>query len=292
MIDIDSLKTFLTVSETGSFSKAAEQLYLTQPAISKRVAGLESSLHTRLFDRLGRSVTLTEAGHILRRRARQIVQELDDSRREIANLSTEISGDLRMATSHHIGLHRLPPILREFTAQHPHVELDLSFVDSESALRAVEDGTLEIAVVTLPIKNTPGINSETIWRDNLQFVAYSQHPLAQLTEPLTLQTLSTYQAILPAPNTHTRQLVDSLFAKNELQIQTRLSTNYLETIKMLVSIGLGWSVLPEIMLSSELKVLDITGKRIQRQLGIVWHPARTLSNAAKVMMALCRNYAD
>ena len=116
-MDTNSLRTFITTAELESFSLAAEQLYLTQPAISKRIAALEEELGAKLFDRIGRHVSLTEAGRTLLQRARIILQEVEDSRRLISNLSGTVSGRLSIGTSHHIGLHRLPPVLRRYSAE-------------------------------------------------------------------------------------------------------------------------------------------------------------------------------
>ncbi len=106
-MDLANLSAFIAIAETGSFSGAADRLFLTQPAISKRIAGLEQQLGVRLFDRLGREVTLTEAGRALLPRAYQILNVLDDTRRALTNLTGAVSGRLTLATSHHIGLHRL-----------------------------------------------------------------------------------------------------------------------------------------------------------------------------------------
>ena len=128
-MDLANLSAFIAIAESGSFSGAAERLFLTQPAISKRIAGLEQQLDVRLFDRLGREVTLTEAGRALLPRAYQILNVLDDTRRALTNLNGAVSGRLTLATSHHIGLHRLPPLLRVFTRQYPAVALDIQFMD-------------------------------------------------------------------------------------------------------------------------------------------------------------------
>ena len=103
-MDIANLNAFVSVAETGSFSTASEHLYLTQPAISKRVSALETELDIQLFDRIGRKVTLTEAGAALLSRARSILQQVEDTKRAIKNLSGHISGKLSIGTSHHIGL--------------------------------------------------------------------------------------------------------------------------------------------------------------------------------------------
>ncbi len=113
-MDTQSLQAFLAVADCGSFSRAAEQLHLTQPAVSKRIAVLENQTRARLFDRIGRRVSLTEAGRVLLPRARQILVMVDDSRRALGNLDGDVGGELILATSHHIGLHRLPPILGDY----------------------------------------------------------------------------------------------------------------------------------------------------------------------------------
>ena len=148
-MDLASLNAFIAIAETGSFSEAGERLHLTQPAVSKRIASLEQQLSVRLFDRLGREVSLTEAGRALLPRAYQILNVLDDTRRALSNLSGDISGRLTLATSHHIGLHRLPPLLRAFTKAYPQVALDIQFLDSEVAYEEILHGRVELAVITL-----------------------------------------------------------------------------------------------------------------------------------------------
>ena len=169
-MDIDALQAFVAVAENQSFSQAAAQLFLTQPAVSKRVAGLESELDTRLFDRIGRKVELTETGLALLPKARNILLDVEDSRRAISNLSGKIGGRLSIGTSHHIGLHRLPPVLRSFTKQFSDVELDLHFMDSEEACRAVEHGDLELGIVTLPLEAPTDLHVHFIWPDPLAVV--------------------------------------------------------------------------------------------------------------------------
>ena len=149
-MDFANLQAFVAVAEQRSFSRAAGQLFLTQPAISKRIAGLEEELGSPLFDRIGHQVQLTEAGRALLPRARRLLRDLEDSRRAIRNLSGQIAGQLSVGTSHHIGLHRLPAVLRHYTAAYPTVELDLQFMESEQVCHGVLHGDCELGVVTLP----------------------------------------------------------------------------------------------------------------------------------------------
>ncbi|HIK75285.1 MAG TPA: LysR family transcriptional regulator [Alcanivorax sp.] len=278
-MDTQALIAFLAVAESGSFSTAAERLFITQPAVSKRIAQLEQQLGTRLFDRVGRRIRLTEAGEALLPRARQVLLDLEDMGRAISNLTGTVSGTLRIGTSHHIGLHRLPPVLRRFSREYPDVKLDIHFIDSEEAWEAVLHGDLEMGVVTLPPQPDPRLHSQAVWQDPLVFMAAPEHPLARL-DRVTLETLTGYSAILPSPVTFTRRIVESLFEEQALTLNISMSTNYLETIHMMVSIGLGWSVLPETMLDDSVVRLNVDTALPVRRLGVVTHPGRSRSNAA------------
>lgn len=290
-MDTSSLHAFLAVADSGSFTGAAEKLFLTQPAVSKRIAQLEEQLGARLFDRIGRQVHLTEAGRALLPRARQVIRDLEDMGRAIGSLSAEVSGTLRIGTSHHIGLHRLPPVLRQFSRHYPQVQLDIHFIDSEEAWEGVLQGDLELGVVTLPPSPDERVYSEAIWDDPLVFMAAPEHPLA--TQPdVSLAMLTEYAALLPSPVTFTRRIVESLFSDNALNLNISMSTNYLETIHMMVSIGLGWSVLPATMLDSQVVRLPVQEALMHRQLGFVMHPARSLSNAAQRFLDILREHGD
>ena len=284
-MDLANLNAFIAIAETGSFSLAAERLYLTQPAVSKRIAGLEQQLKVRLFDRLGREIGLTEAGRALLPRAYQILGVLDDTRRALTNLSGEISGRLTLATSHHIGLHRLPPLLRAFTRSHPEVALDIQFLDSEVAYEEVLHGRAELAVITLAPETREPVRAVMVWDDPLDFVAAPEHPLAR-SGSISLADVARHPAVFPGGNTFTHHIVRRLFEREGLTPNIGMSTNYLETIKMMVSIGIAWSVLPRTMLDEQVTRLPLPGIQLDRQLGYILHSERTLSNAARAFMAL------
>ncbi|MDI1303203.1 MAG: LysR family transcriptional regulator [bacterium] len=284
-MDTATLTAFMEVARAESFSQAATNLHLTQPAISKRISSLEQSLGVELFDRVGRRIALTEAGRALLPRAQQLLLELEDMRRAVGNLSGPVNGTLKVGTSHHIGLHRLPPVLRAFSTQYRDVRLDLRFIDSEEAYDAVLSGDLELGIVTLPPIPDARLIAREIWDDPLAFVAGIDHPLAK-QKKVTLADLTQHAAILPSSSTFTRQIAARLFHDSGLEMKLSMTTNYLETIKMMASIGLGWSVLPASMADHELKILKINGIDLHRSLGVVYHPRRTLSRAAQAMLDL------
>ena len=289
-MEISSLKAFLAVAEAGSFSQAADRLHLTQPAVSKRIAQLEQQLDARLFDRIGRTITLTEAGLSLLSRANIIMRQVEDTEREIRNLNGQVGGQLSLATSHHVGLWRLPRVLRSYVMRHPDVTLDLHFMDSEIAHERIIQGELEMAIITLPPAPHQRLIAEPIWRDELVFVCSRSHPLAS-RQNLTLALLAEHAAVLPDMTTFTGRIVKRMFEEQGLHLPVGMSTNYLETIKMLIGAGLGWSVLPKTMIEDDVAVLDIDID-IERTLGVIHHMNRTLSNAGEAFINLLRGDSD
>lgn len=284
-METSNLQAFIKVAETGSFSLAAQQLFLTQPAISKRIKLLEDQFGSRLIDRKGKNIHLTQTGIALLPMARQILQEIHATHQLIADMEGSPMGSLSMATSHHIGLHRLPPVLRAYSAQYPDVDLDLSFMDSEQACQQIERNVLEMAVVTLPFEQSERLEFTTIWVDELKLTCAIDHPLAQLFAP-TFEDLVRFPAVLPSVGTFTREAIETALVDVLDELKVSLETNYLETIKMMVSVGLGWSILPQSMIDSGLSIIDIEGFESTRQLGIVLHKNRSHSKAVIAMLDL------
>ncbi|MES2683586.1 MAG: LysR family transcriptional regulator [Pseudomonadota bacterium] len=283
-MDTQALSAFLEVADTASFSKAAERLFLSQPAVSKRIATLEDQLGRQLFDRVGRQISLTDAGRALLPYARRVLHDIEDGRRALSMLSEKVEGRLSIGTSHHIGLHRLPTVLRAYTLAYPQVDLDIQFMDSEVACEAVLAGKLELGIVTLPSQPLPQLKSRLVWPDPLAVVVAPAHPLAALKRP-KLDDLAEHPAVLPDEATYTHRIVTAALTQHGLKPRIRLATNYLETLKMLVVIGLGWSVLPRSMLDKDLIALPIRELSLERELGVVWHEKRTLSAAATALIA-------
>jgi DNA-binding transcriptional LysR family regulator len=288
-VDTQNLRAFLLVAESGSFSKAAKRLHLTQPAVSKRIAQLEAQLNVSLFDRIGRRISTTEAGEALLPHARAVHLELQAAQQSVRDLAGEVRGRLRLATSHHIGLHRLPPLLSFFSKAFPAVQLDIDFMDSEKAYELTLQGEVELAVVTLAPSSIVNIVTRPIWLDPLDFMVQEGTQLTR-KKALGLKELSQHPAILPGLNTYTGQIVKSLFEQRSLPIQIAITTNYLETIRMMASVGLGWTVLPRSMRDPSLATLPIRDARIERTLGAIHHEGRSLSRAAQAFIEALESF--
>ncbi len=287
-MELGQLSAFVAVSHQGSFSAASTALHLTQPAVSKRVAQLEASLGVQLLDRIGRQVLLTEAGQTLLPRAQRLLRDAEAAQQALQELQHAISGPLRIASSHHIGLHRLPPVLRQFHALYPQVALDIQFLDSEQAWQGVARGTIELALTTLaPEADAHTLTAIELWDDPLSFVMAPSHPLAS-RKKLQLRDLSQHPAILPEAGTFTHRIVAEAFAERGLPLQLRMATLNMETLKMLTAVGLAWSVLPQTMLDDQLKAVAISEVQLKRKLGCIMHGKRTLSRAAQAFLGLLR----
>ncbi len=288
-MDTQLLRAFIRVTEKQSFSAAAQELGLTQSAMSKRIALLEQQLSQPLFDRIGRKVLLTEAGSILLPHAKNIVRSIEETEQLMQQQEKEISGELKLATSHHIGIHRLPSILKDYRQQYPNVHLQLHFIDSEQAIESITSGDFDLAVITLPeSKDEDGssdIQYHLLWEDPMQIVVNPQHPLHS-KKRVKVSDLSSYPAILPDINTRTTSLVKKLFAEQQYELNITMTTNHLDAIKMMVAVGLGWSALPASLIDKTLHTLSLTGTSLTRELGCIHLRNRTLSNASRAMLNL------
>lgn len=294
-MDVDSLSAFVTTIKEQSFSKAAIKLNLTQPAITKRIQNLENQLSVKLFERLQREIILTEAGEALLPHALNVLHEIDNAKLAIVNIHATISGQLRIVASHHIGLHRLPLILKNFSKRYPDVDLKLNFLDSESASPLLKDNQADIAFITIPSDMNQDYESHLVWEDPMSFICGKSHPLSKL-EVVHPSDLSKHNAILPSITTLTYRVVETIFKQNRVKLKASIPTNYLETMKMMASVDMGWSVLPNTMIDEELVVIplsekfrqsgqgDITKHPVSRKLGAISYRKKNLSNAAKAFI--------
>ena len=281
-MQFDQLKALVSVAQHNSFSDAANALNLTQPAVTKRIQALEEAAGSPAFDRVGRRVIPTPAGKILIAQARKILALVDDTMNQLSTLAESVAGSLSLATSHHIGLHRLAPVLQHFVADYPEVKLNVTFEDSEVAHELVRRGEVELAVVTLNPEGDQRLLSWAVWDDPLVFVANEP------SDAESLEDLAQKPCVLPGLSTYTGKIVTQRFAKQGIVLTPAMSTNYLETIGMLVQVGLGWSVLPRSM-SSGLFEMNIDCEPMSRTLGVVTHPDRATSSAAAAFVDVLLN---
>lgn len=176
---LEQLRIFATVAEMLHFTRAAEVLHLSQPAVSAAIAALEAEHGLRLFDRIGRRVELTAAGHLLHGQARAILAKVEEAGTMLAELSGLSRGSLRLAASQTVGNHWLPLRLLRFAGAYPGIRVDLSIGNTEQVAEAVRDGRAELGIAEGVVTDS-SLVSEAIDGDRLRLVVGAGHPWASL----------------------------------------------------------------------------------------------------------------
>src|SRR5580700_10647144 len=239
-MDYDQLASFLEVARLQSFSRAAEKIYRTQPAISAQIRLLEQECVERLFDRSGKRVQLTQAGEILQRYAQKIIDLHRDALQAIAELNQTARGKLLLGANEATCLYVLPKTFARFKQLYPLVQISIYRSFSHKIVQKVQEGAVEIGVVTLP-QTAPNLEVLLVHSDEMQLAVPAKHPLAK-HRSVTLEEIVQYPLIIPKTG-RTRVVVDRLLRekRNELQVSMELAS--VETIKKFVGAGLGVSFL-------------------------------------------------
>jgi DNA-binding transcriptional LysR family regulator len=286
-MDIDLLKTFLTVARLKSFTLAAKELQLTQPALSKRIKRLEVMVDSQLFDRVGNHVVVTEAGQLLQQQAPQIISDIEDAVQNIRDLSGKVSGQLHIGTSHYIGLHLLPSYLEQYVDTFEQVNVNIDFIDSELAYERVLSGDLELALLTFPQQKDPRLEHQLIWKEKLAIVCHQDYKLTLEDNPL--QHLADYPCILPPAHTFPRELFELQLQQAGIKLGKVKTANYLEVIAKLVACKMGWTLLPTRLLSEPLTSISSDQFISDREMGVIHRSNKTLSNASQELVKLLKN---
>lgn len=288
-MDFYQLNYFKKTAELQSIGQAAKELSVTQPAVSKQIKALEEELGQRLFDRIGKRVFLTRAGELLYSYTERILAAIGEAKTAIRDLSQTCSGDLVIGLSDHIGLHRLPAVLKAYIDTFPEVNLKLRCHRSETVIEMVRKNLLDLGVVTLP-KSGDNLILLPIWKDPMSLVVYRGHPLEGRVT-VRLQDIAGYDLILPERGTTTRAIIDSLFSQRRLSPRVAMEVAYLETIKVFVKVGLGVSIIPDTAVEEEVKAgslhrLPLVDAEFSRDLGVVYLREKFLSRAAREFLAI------
>ncbi len=289
-MDYDQLTSFLEVAKLQSFSRAAEKIYRTQPAISAQVRLLEQECGERLFDRSGKKVLLTPAGEILQRYAQQIVQLHSDALQAVAELNQTPRGKLMIGANEATCLYVLPKTFARVKELYPLVQISIYRNFSHKILQKVHEGAVEIGIVTLPLAAG---NMEVIplFRDEIQVVVPVNHPLAK-SRSVTVEEVANYPLILPKMG-RTRVVFDRLLRDHRDHVQISMELASVETIKKFVGAGLGVSLISRTYAQPEvaaglLKLVPLGGVKLYRELGLIYRRDRYLSLPAKVFIEVVR----
>jgi DNA-binding transcriptional LysR family regulator len=284
-LNLDQLKSFGLVIETGSFSAAADRLGISQPAVSLQIRQLERHLAVRLVERVGKRAKATPAGMELLRHAHHIETAVENAVDALADHASGIAGRVRLGTGATACLHFLPAVLRGLREQFPELGVVVSTGNTEDQARKVEENSLDLALVTLPAAGR-SLTVMPVLDD--EFVAIGRADLAPLKARVAPADLGALPLVLFEPAANTRKLVDRWFAAGGLQPQPVMELGSVEAMKEMVAAGLGYAIVPGMSMVGrgahpELKTSRLN-PRMHRTLAVVIRRDKPVNKALRVVL--------
>jgi LysR family cyn operon transcriptional activator len=287
-MDLHQLRVFQAAIKSGGFTRAGEQLHLSQSTVSQHIKLLEEELGCSLFLRVGKRVLVTEAGNTLLQYAERIFRDVKNAEMAVREMNALKRGTVRLGVGPTTLTYRLPPILRDYIRRLPQIELIVLAGTTEFLLDAIRSQHVDLAVV-MSTTPQPGLRSVPLGREELVFVLNGKHPLARrrTLEPADLAGL---RFILYERHTAMQALIGSYFESLGITPRIAMEVENNEAIKSLVRAGLGASVIPLCAVAQEpadshLRVLRVKGKPLMRELSLLSADAEVLPKAIDSLAA-------
>ena len=289
-MDFDQLTTFVQVAKLKSFSKAGQKVFRSQSAVSAQIRQLEQAYKAKLLDRSAKSVELTPAGEVLFEYAERLLRLRDESMQIVADRGSVVQGPVTFGANEATCLYLLPDILAEFKRRYPLVHISIYRNFSHKILQRLEEGSLDLGIVTLPLKS-PNLKVHVINRDRLRFMVSSKNPLAQRSH-VTLEEIASAPLIFPKTG-YTRQVLDKLFRPHRSRLQVAMELPSIGMIKTFVAADVGISIISESFArdqvkSGEVKLLNVEGVDLWRELALVYRRDRSLPRAVQSLINMIR----
>jgi DNA-binding transcriptional LysR family regulator len=289
-MDLGELQVFLTVAKEGGFSRAAERLYRTQPAVSLTIRKLEESLQQPLFVRGARPVRLTDAGTLLREYAERLLNLRDEVKKGLLELEGLKRGELSLGVNES-SIHALLPVLARYRQMYPQVHLAVRRTFSRDIPGELLNYRLDLGVASF-VPQEPQLAAIKIFRDELAFVVAPKHRLAKRGRA-NLAELGQESFVAHIVESPFRQRVIQLFAKHHVPLRMSIDLPTIESIKRFVQMDIGVAIVPRMCvrweieqgLLAEVKVREL---RMPRDLYLLYRRREQLSHSAKAMFDLLK----
>ncbi len=295
-MDLAELEVLISLAQEGSFSRAAESLHRSQPAVSQAIRRLEDEVQAQLMDRTSRKVVLTAAGTALLGYARRMVALREDAKRSLDELRHFKRGLLRLAANESVCSYVLPPLLKAYRVALPQVKIEVQQCPSNGISSLLEEQDVDFGFLSFSPVNHDLI-SRLLFRDELALVVPPEHPLAK-ARAVTLHQLGSEKFVAHMARTPSRKRLLDLFAREGVPLNMVMELSSLETIKDFVKEGEGIAILPRMCCTRELETGElcspqVRGMAIGRDIRVVCTRARTQSPAAAAFLALLgRHYPE
>ncbi|AMP88449.1 LysR family transcriptional regulator [Legionella pneumophila] len=255
-MDIRDIKSFLAVIEYHSLTLAAKKLHVTQSAMSKRIRKIEDELNVRLIISEGSKLIFTEAAKQLIPYARQMFSAHQNMIHTLKN-SQKFTQSIIIGASVYVSHYVLPSFFKYLKETNPDIQAHLKTISEKEVEYILNHGTIDLAICPAREVSEKLLGDSLLWEEKLNLVVAANHELAHRTSALTLTELSQFPAILTEKGAALRDKIDTLFEKNQLVLNLGFEMSTIDAIKSLVEYGLGWSYLPDSLLSKKLKILTI-----------------------------------
>ena len=270
-MELDQLRYFCAIVDAGGFSRAARQIHVSQPSLSQQIRKLEDELGARLFDRLGRSVRLTELGRAFLPHARGVLRELEAARGDVLERKASIGGTICVGVIPTIAPYFLPPLLTAFSRQHPEARVTVVEEITPLLLEKLRAGGVDAALVALPLPvRSHEFEALPLLREKLYAVLPNRHPLAR-GPALSLSDLSGEPFLLLRDGHCFREIAVAACKRAHLNPQIVFESGQFSSILSMVSAGLGVSVVPEMALEKRpgCRFVPLADERAARTIGAI-----------------------
>ncbi|MDQ6847923.1 MAG: LysR substrate-binding domain-containing protein [Candidatus Dormibacteraeota bacterium] len=280
-INADSLRTFLEVARVEHLGRASESLQADPSTVSRKIARLEQEIGVPLFERIGRSIRLTQAGKRFVGRAERLLSDLREAVADAEGAVSAESGEVRVGFLHTVGARWLPQKLARFLQAHPGVRFILEEGTTAEVASGVLAGDFDLGILGPPPVNTPDLETVPLFRERVAVVVPVGHHLSGRTSA-ALSDLADEPLILPRSRSGLRKIIDDAFAAQGLTTKVAYEGNDFSIVQGLVEAGLGITLMPMPLpsASGRVNVIPLRDPPIARTMALVWDRRRTLPPAA------------
>jgi len=285
--------TFRVVAKELSFTKAAHVLNYAQSSVSAHIQALEDEFQTPLFERLGKQVVLTEAGHRMVIETERIITYLEEMKKTVPGCDKP-SGTLTIGAHESQCAYRLTEVLRKFRSCYPQVQLIFRPIVSDEHIKIlIGQGLLDAAFLLSPPINPQGLIVESLIEEPIMVISHPDHPLTRLSQVLP-SDLNGETILTTEQGCNYRQLFEQMLSANSVHIGTKIEFASIEGIKQCVIAGLGIAVLPEMTIEKEIEqgkiaVLPWAGPSFPISTQLAWHKDKWVSPALKAFVDIARS---
>jgi len=284
-MELHQLRYFCAVAETGSFSRAAEQSHVAQPSLSQQIIKLEEELGARLFDRLGRSVRLTELGKIFLPRARAVLRELEAAKGDVVERKDFVGGPVTVGVIPTVGPYFLPRVLTSFSRKFPQVRFTVVEEITPVLLDRLRAGAIDVAILALPIRGHE-FKTKPLLTERLFAALPKNHRLAKRTA-ISLRDLRSEPFLLLRDGHCFRDTAVAACDRARLHPQVIFESGQFSSLLSMVGAGMGVSIVPEMAVErkSQCRYVHIADEQATRTIGTVVLRGRSLTRAHQAFLS-------